>query len=407
MPIYTYEHALSYLFSLEKKGITLSIESTQEALTYFKNPHQKFKSILVAGTNGKGSTVAMLTSILVQAGYKVGTYISPHLLDVRERIQLNQKMISKKELIYFINDTNRMLAFTSIKLSFFELMTVIAFRYFEREKVDFAVVEVGLGGRLDSTNVLSPLASVITSIDFDHQRLLGNTLTKIALEKAGIIKPKTPLVTAVAQKKIQKLFQKICHQKQSPIYILGKDFLSDPTLSLSLPGKYHQQKNAACVLEVIRLLQKKWEVSKEAIQKGLLKTVWPGRLEVVQKKPKVLLDGAHNPAGVRVLLRALKTDFQYDKLHVVFGVMADKNYQKMFRMLLPHADSFYFVEPPIKRALQKPLLLETMPELKHKIEFCSEIPGALSSVISKAGRNDLVCVTGSLYTVSEAKKYFL
>lgn len=407
MPIRSYEHALTYLLALEKRGVFLSVDTTQQALESLGNPHKKFPSVLVAGTNGKGSTVAMLSSILKQAGYRVGTYISPHLLDVRERIQLNGKMIEKQELISLVNELDQFLKKTKIYLSFFEFMTVMAFLYYARQKVDFAVVEVGLGGRLDATNVLQPEVSIITSIDFDHQRLLGNTLAKIATEKAGIIKSKGKVVTAVSQPKIQRQFQAICRKRKAKLFMLGRDFFVEPHFPLSLAGKFHQRRNAACAIRAARLLvQKGWAISEEAIRQGLSSTFWPGRLEIVYQKPLVMLDGAHNPAGIRVLLRALKDDYRYRKLHFVIGVMADKNYKTMFKLLLPYANSLSYVELPMKRALRADVLLKTLPQLKNKIGKKYTVETVLPQVIQKAHRNDLVCVTGSLYTVSEAKRLF-
>ena len=407
MSISSYEHALTYLLVLEKKGIFLSIETTQKILEHLGSPHKKFPSVLVAGTNGKGSTVAMLSSILKSAGYRVGTYISPHLLDVRERIQIGGKMIGKFELISLVNELDQLLKEIKIYLSFFEFMTVMAFLYYARQKVDFAVVEVGLGGRLDATNVLTPLVSVITSIDFDHQRLLGNTLSKIAYEKAGIIKPKGSVVTAVSQLKIQRQFQSICQKRKAKLFILGRDFFVEPHFELSLLGKMHQRKNAACAVATARLLVKKgWAISEKTIQVGLKTTVWPGRLEVVRQRPRVILDGAHNPAGIHVLLKALKNDFQYRKLHVVMGVLADKNYKKMFKLISLYADSISYVELPVRRALRSDLLFKTLPYLRKKVRREYGLEEVLPKVIRGAHRDDLVCVTGSLYTVSEAKRIF-
>ncbi|MBI3018252.1 MAG: bifunctional folylpolyglutamate synthase/dihydrofolate synthase [Deltaproteobacteria bacterium] len=408
MSIRSYEHALTYLLALEKKGIFLSVETTQKALKLLGNPQKKFPSVLVAGTNGKGSTVAMLSSILRQADYQVGTYISPHLLDVRERIQFNGKMIGKQELVSLVNELDQFLKKTKISLSFFEFMTVMGFLYYARKKVDFAVVEVGLGGRLDATNVLRPLVSVITSIDFDHQRLLGNTLSKIAYEKAGIIKPKGKVVTAVSQSKIQRQLQAVCRKRKAKLFILGRNFFIEPHFELSLAGKFHQRKNAACAIAVARLLREKgWGISEEAIQGGLKSTHWPGRLEVVRQKPLVMLDGAHNPAGIQVLLRSLKSDFQYRKLHMVMGVLADKNYKKMFKLVSSYADSLSYIELPVRRALRSDLLFKTLPYLKRKVRREYDIEAVLPKVIRQAHRDDLVCVTGSLYTVSEAKRLFL
>lgn len=396
---------LDYLSQLDRKGIVLSLNPTSKALNLLNNPHHKFPSILVAGTNGKGSTVAMLTSVLRRAGYRVGTYISPHLLDIRERVMLDGEMIPKKDFESLVQKLKKQIEKKSYDLSFFEFMTVLAFLYFKEKKVDIAVVEVGLGGRWDATNVLEPLVSVITTVGFDHQKFLGNTLTKIAFEKAGIIKKNGILVSGVQQLKIQKQLAKITRSKKSILLQLGKDFFESQE-TLSLKGA-HQKQNAACVIAVLReLIKKRWIISQKNIQEGLASTRWPGRLEVVQEKPKIILDGAHNPSGIKVLIHSLK-EFQYKKLHVVMGVMKDKNYKKMIEDIYPLADSFCFVEPPIHRTLLGEKLIQEMPYLKSKIQVQPKISEALAKIIERADQNDIVCVTGSLYTVAEAKKIFI
>lgn len=417
-----YDRVLQNVLALDRKGIFLDLKNTKSALSFFKNPHTKFKSILVAGTNGKGSTVAMLTSILCQAGYTVGTYISPHLIDIRERIQINQKNISQSDFVNLAVHIFKMIKKQKLKmsLSFFEFMTVMAFLYFYRKKVDVAVVEVGLGGRFDATNVLNPLISVITTIGLDHQRFLGNTLKKIAYEKGGIIRYHKPLVISVAQPTIRKYLKSLCEEKKSAFHALGENFfmrtrnkglhffndvVSWSELKLSLQGHF-QRRNAASALEVIFLLKEEgWEISERVIREGLSKTIWPGRLELIHSEPRILLDGAHNPEGIRALMATLKQSYQYDKLHIIFGVMEDKDYQTMIKHVLTLSDAIYFVEPNVKRALKGETLVQKMPQLKEKVEFYKEeMKFALSQIIKRVGQNDMICITGSLYTVAEAKR---
>lgn len=394
------------MLALEKKGIFLSLEATEKSLKLFGSPHRRFPAILVGGTNGKGSTVAMLTAILQAAHFRVGTYTSPHLLDIRERIRLDSKNIPQNDFSDLAKRIFSKLEEANLWLSFFEFLTVMAFLYFFEQKIDIAVVEVGLGGRWDATNVLTPLISVITSVDLDHQRFLGNTLSEIAFEKAGIIRENGIFVTAVSQPRIRSQLKKICHEKNAKGFFLGEDFFTPDQLKLSLKGEF-QRLNAACALAVVNHLKPMgWTISDETVRTGLSKTIWPGRIETVQKNPTIILDGAHNPAGIRALFHSLTNEFEYDKLHIVFGVMEDKNYGEMVRRTLKFSDSFYFVELPLKRALSSTTLAFRFPELKNRIQFRKEFKDAIARLIPSTNRNDLICVTGSLYVVSEAKKYF-
>ncbi len=417
-----YDDVLKQVLKLERKGIFLSLEPTRNALRLFGNPHSRFPSVLVGGTNGKGSTVAMLTSVLRAEGYRVGTYTSPHLLDIRERIQLNLENISKDDFSDLAFRISCKTKNARLDLSFFEFLTVMAFTYFFEKKIDIAVVEVGLGGRWDATNVLNPLVSVITSIGMDHERFLGKSLSQIAYEKGGIIKNKGVLVTAVAQRKIRDQLKGICLERGARGFFLATDFFVKsggedfdykdgaqdfPRLKLGLHGKFQRQ-NAACAVSALSQLKSMgWQISDRAIRSGLKDVFWPGRFEIVQTSPRVLLDGAHNLAGIHALFHSLVSGFEYDKLHLVFGVMEDKNYRAMIRHALKFSDSFYFVEPPLKRSLTAEKLrwsLQSEGGLVKKIRFRKELREVLPELVKRCGGQDLICVTGSLYAVSEAKK---
>ena len=417
-----YDCVLQKALTLDRKGIFLGLNATQNALKVLHDPQKKFPSVLIAGTNGKGSTVAMLSFILKEAGYRVGTFISPHLLDIRERIQFDGKMVSKRDFLHAYEKIETTLQQNNLSLSFFEFMTVMFVWLCAIKKVDIAVVEVGLGGRLDATNVLDPLISIITTIGFDHKRFLGKTLKAIATEKAGIMRKHVPVILGVTQPHIKKHLKLLTKKKGTKSYFLGEDFFISrekkrfhfvsqnrkwSNVEISLLGQY-QKGNVACVLQAIQLLQvAKWNISETALRNGLKKTRWPGRLEIVQNKPRVILDGAHNLPAMKALIASLKNDFSYHRLHIVFGVMADKDYRPMMERLLEISDSFHFVVPEVKRALTQEKLLKTFPEISKKIHVYAEVASTLPEVMKTSEPDDLICVTGSLYTVAEAKRLFV
>jgi len=417
-----YQKTVSRVMELDRRGIFLGLSTTKRALRGLGKPQRRFPAILVAGTNGKGSTVSMLSSILNRAGYKVGKFVSPHLLDIRERIQVGDKMISKRDFSNLSKKLFRELPKNKngeVEVSFFEFITVMGFLHFANEAVDIAIVEVGLGGRFDATNVLSPLISVITTIGMDHQRFLGNTLNQISGEKAGVMRHRKSIVTGVTQTRIRKHLRDIAQKKGAVISVSGQDFrVRQSKQGFSFNNKYHkwsglrlslkgdfQVRNAGVALQVISLLKKKkWHISEEAIRMGFLGTVWPARVEIVQLAPQVLIDAAHNVEGLRALFQTLKKDFSYRRLHMMMGVMEDKNYRAMIKFALESSDRFYFVEPHVKRALRGEVLVKVMPQLKGKVELYKEIHVALPKVLKRLPKADLLCITGSLYTASEAKK---
>jgi len=382
---------VKYLESLEKFGINLGLERITALLKKLDNPQQKFKSIHIAGTNGKGSTAATIASILKEAGYKVGLYTSPHLFKYNERIKVNGKDIGEKDFekgLGIIRDIvkNPILKYGELfptihcgvanekqrkTPTVFEALTAVAFWYFAKKKVDYAVVEVGMGGRLDATNVLTPLVSVITNIELEHTRVLGNSLTKIAKEKAAIIKPGIPVVTAENKPAPLSVIKQVCKKKNSLLLLMKQKG--------SVSGSI-QDINKACALSAILLANIK--VSKKAIKLGLKRVDWPGRFQVVKKRPLIMVDGAHNPAGIKAFKVMIKERFGT----VVFGCQRDKDYPKMLRLLKP---------------ITKQLIV-TQSTHKQARRFKDSVP--LRQALKRAKKHPPVLVTGSLFLVADALK---
>ena len=387
-----------YLSSLEKFGINLGLERITCLLEQLKNPHEQFKSIHIAGTNGKGSTAAMAASILKEAGYKVGLYTSPHLFDYTERIKINGKDISRKDfaeglrLIEKISSNPRLppkadpppeekCGVANLSPTVFEVLTALAFRYFAQKKVDYAVVEVGLGGRLDATNVLIPEVSVITNIDLEHTEILGKTLAKISAEKAAIIKPGVPVVTAEHKQEALKVIKKI-GKNNSSLSILVTRY------PLSVTGKLlgaHQKLNAACAVAAIRLARIK--VSRSAIKNGLRKTAWPGRFQIISKKPLIIVDGAHNPAGVKSLRVTIREQFP-DKFTVIFGCQKTKDFKKMLREIKPVAARLIITQSSHLQAAD--------------LKFGAVRTNSIKEAIARWDGKSPLLVTGSLFLVADA-----
>ncbi|MFN4761679.1 bifunctional folylpolyglutamate synthase/dihydrofolate synthase [Gillisia sp. Q332] len=363
------------------------------------NPHLNFKAIHVAGTNGKGSTSHMMASVLQESGYKVGLYTSPHLKDFRERIQIDGKEISEATVIRFIDENRSFLE--DHKLSFFEMTVGMAFDHFSREKVDIAVVEVGLGGRLDSTNIITPILSVITNIGMDHVQMLGDTLEEIAFEKAGIIKPGIPVVIGENQVETKAVFNETARRLNSEI-IFAED-LNAENYSSDLTGDY-QTKNIQTVVTAIRKLNKNgFNISEENIYRGLLKvkenTGLRGRWDILQTNPKVICDTAHNAEGlVYVMKQLLKEDFR--KLHIVLGVVSDKDLEKILP-LFPKEATYYFCRPNVPRGMDADYLRDEA--LKYELigSVYSSVSNAYQKALSEAQKCDVIYVGGSTFTVAE------
>lgn len=409
----------AYLSSLNIDVMHFGLTAITDLLKRLGNPQNSYKSILIAGTNGKGSTAAMLASMLQSAGYKTGLYTSPHLIDVRERIRVNQREISKRDFGRALNAVKKAV---QQPVTYFEALTAAAFVYFQLRKVDIAVLEVGLGGRLDATNVCNPLVSVITNIGFDHMAYLGNTLAAIAREKAGIIKPCGICATGAKQKKVLEVLEDVCNQNKAVFYRLGKDIkitqkknglvsyygldgsLND--LTIPLPGR-HQLDNAALALAALEVAGKKgFPAGVGAIRKGLRNTRWEGRLEIICRHPLFVIDGAHNPAGISALCESLKNDFAGRRLILIFSSLADKNYHKMLQIIAPLAGSIILTPIQANRAEQVKKIHEFIKKIGYEAIIVKNTQQAIGRAFELAGEEDIICAAGSLYLVGEIKRAF-
>ncbi|MEZ4780072.1 MAG: folylpolyglutamate synthase/dihydrofolate synthase family protein [Flavobacteriaceae bacterium] len=378
-----------------KKDLTNTLALSK----HLKHPERKFKSIHVAGTNGKGSTSHMLASILQEAGYKVGLYTSPHLKDFRERIKINGQCVSKQFVISFINRNASFL--NQHSLSFFEMTVGMAFDYFAKQKVDIAVIEVGLGGRLDSTNIITPEISVITNIGFDHLQFLGDTLEQIAFEKAGIIKNKIPVVIGETQKETKPVFERISKEKEAPIYFA--DALESKLYESDLKGAY-QKHNIKTVLATVSELRKKgYKISEQNIISGLKNVIkntgLQGRWQVLQMQPKVVADTAHNKEGLIYTMNQIKTE-PYDKLHLVLGFVNDKNLDTIID-LFPKKATYYLCKPNVQRGLEVNVLKDYFVSKDYKVEAYNSVVEAFEKAKQEAEKNDIIYVGGSTFVVAE------
>ncbi|HAX99038.1 MAG TPA: bifunctional folylpolyglutamate synthase/dihydrofolate synthase [Candidatus Atribacteria bacterium] len=430
----SYKDTIDFLFDLQRFGIKLGLENMARMLNAFGNPHQNLKAIHIAGSNGKGSVAAFVAKIFQKAGYRVGLYTSPHLLDFSERIRIQGEPISYDEVIKLTrlirtkqyevekeDGTNG--DPTSVTcMTFFEFTTLLAFLFFLKKKVDLAVVEVGMGGRLDATNVLNPLVSVITNISKEHQQYLGKTLAEIAGEKAGIIKKNGILLTAVTQPQIFAKIRSQCQQMGSTLYRLGKHigvqeknggmfdyqglFTNYKKLKISVLGKY-QINNAALAVGVTEILKNQgYQVTENVIREGLLKMKWPGRLEIVNQNPIILLDGAHNLDAIEKLTKELQETFSYRKLFLVMGIMKDKSIKPILKRIVVLGHHIIFTQPKTDRVASPFFLLKAARFLNNNSEVVEDVKQAVQKALSLANKDDLICVTGSLFTIGEARELF-
>ena len=377
----------------------VDVSNTLKLMAHLKEPQSSFKSVHVAGTNGKGSASHMLSSVLQDAGYKVGLYTSPHLKDFRERIKLNGKMMPEQKVVDFVE--NHRSFFEENQLSFFEMTVGLAFDYFKNEKVDIAIIEVGLGGRLDSTNVINPEVSVITNIGLDHTQFLGTTLAEIASEKAGIIKSKIPVVIGEAKPETTAVFLDKARKEKSPILFVEEEDI--PEFKTDLLGNYQikNYKTAYATLGVLK--QKGWDISNKNLENGFLNvaknTGLQGRWQLLNKSPKVICDTAHNIEGLSLVLNQLKKE-DFDQLHIVLGVVADKNLDAILP-LFPKNAIYYFCKPAVIRGL-------AVAKLQQKAR-AYELIGASYVTVSEAYKiamtaaktKDLIFIGGSTFVVAE------
>jgi len=394
-----YKDTLKYLFSqlpmYQRTGAASykkDIGNIIEACNFLDNPHKKFKSIHIAGTNGKGSTAHLISSILQEAGFKTGLYTSPHLKDFRERIKINGVKISENDVISFVTINKK--NFEKINMSFFEYTVALAFDHFAKEKVDIAIIETGLGGRLDSTNIISPEISVITNIGYDHMNLLGNSLKQISIEKAGIIKEKTPVLVGRKQIETETVFEEKASQKNTSVF-----YAKQNEVKFNVPN--YQKENINTSISAIKILD--WKISNQEINDGIKNvnqnTGLRGRWETLSKNPKIICDTGHNVDGISNIINQLK-QIKFNKLHIVFGTVNDKKINDILN-LLPKDAKYYFCKAKIDRALNAVKLKSIANEYKLIGESFESVEKALLNAKNNAKKEDLIFIGGSTFVVAE------
>jgi dihydrofolate synthase / folylpolyglutamate synthase len=426
----SYRETLNYLYSqlpmyhrIGKVAYKNNLDNAIKLDEYFNYPHKNYLTIHVAGTNGKGSVSHMLASVFQSAGYKTGLYTSPHLKDFRERIKINGKMISKKYVVNFIDENKSI--FHKIQPSFFEMTVALAFKYFADKKVDVVIVETGLGGRLDSTNIITPCISVITNISLDHTELLGHSLKEIAVEKAGIIKKNIPVIIGETDNETKTVFINKAEENKSDIYFAGDYFnitkeslISFDKLSLNIRGKGvvyknlicdltgdYQKKNIITALTVIDVLkQSNLQISRQCIKEGfsnvISKTGLKGRWQKLNDKPLIICDTGHNEGGIKFIVNQLKS-LKHDRLHIIIGMVNDKDIDSIL-YLLPKDAVYYFTKAKIPRALDEKILSEKASHFGLSGNTYPTVKRALNDAKTKASENDLIFIGGSTFVVAEA-----
>ncbi|MCA1031936.1 bifunctional folylpolyglutamate synthase/dihydrofolate synthase [Bacillus timonensis] len=427
----TYEQALQWIHSRLRLGIKPGLKRMEWMMEKLKHPEQQLKAIHVAGTNGKGSTVCYLRNMLQEAGYTVGTFTSPYIEIFNERISLNGVPIGNNEILELTNIIKPLadeLEATELGApSEFEVITAMAIHYFsKREDVDFVIFETGLGGRLDSTNIIKPLITAITNIGYDHMNLLGNSLEEIAFEKAGILKVDIPLVTTVEQETALEVMMKKAEEVKADVYRLNQDFFIGryqaikgggenfsfqsclgnlESLTLSMKG-FHQVKNASLALMILMLLLEKQQIkiTEDQIRIGLQKARWIGRFETVQTDPQVIIDGAHNPEGIASLLSTIDAHLSGKKVHIIFSALSDKKLEDMINPLSAIANTITFTSFDFPRVATAKELYDACKTMNKSFE--NDWKYAISKKLSVLTEDDVLIITGSLYFLSEVRSYF-
>ncbi len=430
----SFQETIEYLFGLQKYGIKFGLTNSELLMQRMGEPHRRFRSVHIAGTNGKGSTAAFLDSMLRTAGYRVGLYTSPHLVSFTERIRIDGAPISEQQVVELAERVRRCYAGAagsgapeSMSPTFFEVTTAMAFTCFAESGVDIAVVETGMGGRLDSTNVITPLVSVITNIDLEHTEFLGTTLGAVATEKAGIIKPRVPVVTGAVHPEAVAVIEAEAARRAAPLYRMPKNFGPEQVspgaqasfdyrgiatrlagLRTGMLGR-HQASNASLALAAVETLSAGGvSVPEQAIRSGLSAATWPGRLEQVARRPDIYLDGAHNPASAAVLAETL-TELKrgHGRLTLVLGILRDKDHRGIIERLVPLADRVVATRPQYARAMDVPALADEIHRLHGNVTATDTVGEAIALLRREAAADDLIVITGSLYTVGDARAVFL
>ncbi|EOR26902.1 bifunctional folylpolyglutamate synthase/dihydrofolate synthase [Clostridium sartagoforme AAU1] len=422
--------ALKYLEELRVLGSNYGLERTERLLELLGNPHKKLKLIHIAGTNGKGSTSSILGKVLIEHGYKVGFFNSPHLEEIEETIRINDDNIAEEELVNLLEEikpyVNKIVEEGYKHPTEFEVLTCVMFLYLYRQKIDFGVIEVGLGGRLDSTNVITPILSIITSISLDHTNILGNTVEEITSEKVGIIKENVPVITCKQKDKVINIIKSKALLTNSKLTIVDSnnfnllEIVNDDipyqrvsinfnnnkyTLDLSLLGK-HQIINLSLAIKALEELQRLNYINIEInkLYKGVKSIKWKGRLEVLKKNPYIVIDGAHNIAGIEFLKRNIEEYFKYQKLYLILGILNDKNVEEMVKVIAPLATEVYTVTPNSIRAASANELKEVVLKYKNNCIAFDDYDKAIKLSLSKANKDDLIVAAGSLYMIGEIRK---
>ena len=417
-----YERCLDTMYKLNRFGIILGLDTMKGILERLGNPEKKFTVIHVAGTNGKGSVASYLTQILQLSGYRTGLYTSPHLVHFNERIQVNGQMVTDEEVL---DSYKRVECANSGERSgtFFELTTAMAFDLFAEKGVNVAIIETGMGGRLDATNVVSPVLSIITNVSLEHKDHLGDTIAKIAYEKAGIIKEGIPAIVGVRQASAIGVVEETAKEINAPVIRLGRDIhvrrsgekfscrckgIAISDLSTALLGK-HQVDNAALAVAACAILRmdNQFQIDDEAIKKGLATTFWPGRLERVASGPETIIDGAHNPAAIKALVDYLEESQRGREITLVTGILNDKSYQKMFANLLPFCRRVILVQAKTERSLDPESMRSDAAKYVRNVTVIRDIGQAVVSARASAREGELILVAGSLYVAGEARQALL
>jgi dihydrofolate synthase/folylpolyglutamate synthase len=419
-PEMKYDEVLDYILQMEKFGIKLGLSNITKFLAYLGNPHQSFPAIHIAGTNGKGSTAAVMESILSAAGHRTGVYTSPHLVDFRERIRIGGRFIEKKYVTDFFNKNLKKIE--KLPVTYFEAVTALAFSYFADEKIDVALIETGMGGRMDATNVITPKVTIITNIATEHTRWLGFKIREIAFEKAGIIKPGIPVVTAAVNMDARRVIRQICKQNKCKMVSafdetqwIIKSISRDNTemdiftrsnkyynLRLSLPGR-HQLENAVSALIAVELFEEEtgMKTSQNAVAAGFRSVKWEGRLQRISDSPVIILDVAHNPAALARVREYFDEFYPDKKIIAVFGILSDKDYNQMLKELDRIADVIILTRPMTDRAVDPGMLAEEIAKTGTNFQVIPMVREAYQAARGKCEPDDVILVTGSHFTVGE------
>lgn len=416
-----YSKCIKTMYGLRRFGIKLGLSTIKSMMQGLGNPQDSYSCIHVAGTNGKGSIASSLASILKESNYRVGLYTSPHLVRFNERIRINNQSVSDKNIVEAY-EALKNVSTGNREPTFFEYSTAMALYEFGKQKVDWAVIETGMGGRLDATNIIKPALTIISNISLEHRMYLGNTIKEIAGEKGGIIKNKIPVVTGAKQKSAVSTLKDIARKKSAPFFHFGDEFKvrrnknnkftyygiknTWRNLHTGLQGN-HQIDNAGLVLAACELLNKsKAEISLKSIRRGLEKNYWPGRLEIVSDNPLIILDGAHNLIATRRLVKYLSKNLSRRKITLVAGILDDKPYSSMIKTLCSVCYRAILTQPRINRALLPEKLYLAAKEVISDIKIIPDVSHAIKHAIETTPENDAICIAGSLYLVGEAIEYF-